>query len=127
MDNPYGFFYLGEEKMMNDLINRQEAINAICAICGLNCDKSEFRYNCPQDEQVILCPEHYVLYSLPSVNQWIPITEMMPEEGTEVLGTDDNGCIRHVVKDKSGLYEFATYEEMMHIEIVAWLPLPEPY
>ena len=51
--------------------------------------------------------------------KWIPVSEWLPEEGTEVLGTDRNGCIRHVVKDKSSLYEFATYEEMMHIDIVA--------
>ena len=59
--------------------------------------------------------------------KWIPVSERLPEEGTEVLGTDDHGCIRHVVKDKSALYEFATYEEMMHINIVAWQPPPEAY
>lgn len=59
--------------------------------------------------------------------KWIPVSERMPEEGTEVLGTDDHGCVRHVVKDKCSLYEFATYEEMMHINIVAWQPLPEPW
>ena len=59
--------------------------------------------------------------------KWIPVSERLPEEGTEVLGTDDYGCIRHVVKDKCGLYEFATYEEMMHINIVAWQSLPDPY
>ena len=60
-------------------------------------------------------------------NKWIPVFERLPEEGTEVLGTDDHGCIRHVVKDKSALYEFATYEEMMHINIVACMPLPYPW
>ena len=59
--------------------------------------------------------------------EWIPCSERLPEEGTEVLGTDRDGCIRHVVKDETSLYEFATYEEMMHIDIVAWMPLPEPW
>lgn len=59
--------------------------------------------------------------------EWIPVCERMPEEGTEVLGVDDHGCIRHVVKDKCNPYEFATYEEMMHINIVAWMPLPDPW
>ena len=49
-----------------DLIERQAAIDAICAVCGNDCDKSEFVYNAPQDEQVILCPEHYCLCTLPS-------------------------------------------------------------
>lgn len=73
------------------------------------------------DERPCYCP----LYK--SEPQWIPCSERLPEEGTEVLGTDDHGCIRHVVKDKSASYEFATYEEMMHIDIVAWQPLPKPY
>lgn len=51
---------------MCDLIDRQAAIDALCAVCGKSCDKSEFVYNAPQDEQVILCPEHYVLCTLPS-------------------------------------------------------------
>ena len=62
-----------------------------------------------------------------NANKWIPFSERLPEEGTEVLGTDRNGCIRHVYKDKSRLYEFATVEEGMHIGIVAWMPLPDPY
>ena len=51
---------------MNDLISRQAAIDALCAVCGKACDKSKFVYNAPQDEQVILCPEHYCLCTLPS-------------------------------------------------------------
>lgn len=68
-----------------------------------------------------------IVVSQPTVNQWIPCSERLPEEGSEVLGTDRNGCIRHVYKDKTGLYEFATVEEGMHIGIIAWMPLPEPY
>ena len=53
-------------KRVSDLIYRQNAIDAICSVCGNDCDKSEFVYNAPQDEQVIMCPEHYVLSTLPS-------------------------------------------------------------
>lgn len=70
-----------------------------------------------------------IINDIPTIEpqKWIPSSERLPEEGTEVLGTDRNGCIRHVYKDKTGLYEFATVEEGMHIGIVAWMPLPEPY
>ena len=50
-----------------DLIERQAAIDAMCSVCGHECDKSKFVYNAPQDEQVIMCPEHYTLSTLPSV------------------------------------------------------------
>ena len=55
-----------EVNRMGDLIYRQNAIDAICSVCGNDCDKNEFVYNAPQDEQVIMCPEHYVLSTLPS-------------------------------------------------------------
>ena len=50
----------------SDTISRAKALEALCAVCGKACDKSEFVYNAPQDEQVILCPEHYCLCTLPS-------------------------------------------------------------
>ena len=60
---------------MDDLISRQAAIDALCAVCGKSCDKSEFVYNAPQDEQVILCPEHYCLCTLPSAQ---PTVDAVP-------------------------------------------------
>lgn len=51
---------------MKDPIERQAAIDAMCSVCGNDCDKSEFVYDAPQWEQVILCPEHYELSVLPS-------------------------------------------------------------
>ncbi len=61
------------------------------------------------------------------VPTWIPCSERLPEEETECLVTDSHGRIRHCVKDKCGNYEFATYEEYMHIDAIAWMPLPKPY
>ncbi len=59
--------------------------------------------------------------------RWIPCVKRLPEEGREVLGTDTYGRVRHVIKDKCGENEFATYEEMMHIPIIAWTLMPDPY
>ena len=76
-------------KMDKDTIYRQQAIDAMCAVCGDDCDKSEFVYNAPQDEQVILCPEHYVLTQLPPAQpeqQWIPcILVVLPATVVELL------------------------------------------
>ena len=65
---------------MDDTISRKCAIDALCAACGKACDKSKFVYNATQDEQVILCPEHYCLCTLPSAQpmrgRWISADAM---------------------------------------------------
>ncbi len=57
---------LSGEDATFDCISRQEAIEAMCSACGYDCDEREFVYNAPQDEQIIMCPEHYALSTLPS-------------------------------------------------------------
>ena len=54
------------DRTSGDCISRQQAIDGLCAVCGKACDKSKFVYGAPQDEQVIICPEHYCLCTLPS-------------------------------------------------------------
>lgn len=56
------------EKVRTDggTISRQAAIDALCSVCGNDCDKTEFVYDAPQWDQVIMCPEHYALTTLPS-------------------------------------------------------------
>ena len=57
--------------MDNSLVKRQAAIDALCSVCGNDCNKSEFVYDGKQEDQVILCPEHYALTQLPSVQpEW---------------------------------------------------------
>ena len=78
-----------EDRTSDDCISRQAAIDALCSVCnaldrGHNCDKTKFVYDAPQDEQVILCPEHYCLCALPSVQ---------PERKTG-----------HWILDRSGAY-----------------------
>lgn len=51
---------------MSDVIYREDAIGVVCSVCGNDCDKSEFLYDVTQDEQIILCPEHYGLATMPS-------------------------------------------------------------
>lgn len=51
---------------MSDVVYREDAIGVVCSVCGNDCDESEFLYDVPQDEQIILCPEHYGLATMPS-------------------------------------------------------------
>lgn len=66
-----------------DPIDRQAAIDALCSVCGADCDKSKFVYGGKQEDQVILCPEHYVLTQLPSTQPEIiycgECKHMMPD------------------------------------------------
>lgn len=63
---------------MKDLIYRQDAIDAICSVCGADneCDKSKFVYDAPQEKQVIMCPDHYELTHLPSAQLDVPDTNV---------------------------------------------------
>ena len=128
----------------DDTISRQMAIDAICAICGNDCDKSEFVYNAPQTEQVILCPEHYALSTLPSAQpevlahgegeliaqpeqRWIPVSERLPEVGHVVLWCNEYGSV--FVSEIVFANEHSWYIGSRHRggDPIAWMPLPEPY
>lgn len=52
---------------------------------------------------------------------WIPVTERLPEYGTEVvtINKDDEYEINHVIDEEDG--------EWFWDGAVAWMPLPEPY
>ena len=67
---------------VGELISRQGAIDAMCWACGYDCDKSKFVYNAPQDEQVIMSPEHYVLSTL------LPA---QPETAKRIVGKSRDG------------------------------------
>ena len=79
--------------MSSDLIDRQAAIEALCAACGKACDKSKFVYNAPQDEQVILCPEHYSLCTLPSAQ---------PKRGKWILDRSGAYCCSECMEPCAG-------------------------
>ena len=125
---------------MNDLISRQAAIDAINNICPVDTE-----YDCTLLDRVdVRC----VLSDLPSAQpeMWIPCSERLPEEDTEVLISyrykEGEGDTSHVDID------ITTYGQMYfggnkvgnskhwrapfeyfhsNYEVIAWMPLPEPY
>ena len=79
-------------------------------------------------------PEHYsraidmIIEYMPSVtptrpkSEWIPVSERLPEWGERVLTIDNDGDyeINHIMDDE--------YDEWFYdYDIIAWMPLPEPY
>ena len=127
---------------MDDLISRQAAIEVIDAVFPVDPMKSEYA-------QGIACgaalAKTYV-EQLPSAQQWIPCSEMLPEEDVEVLITyrykEGEGDTSHADMDittygqmyfggnKVGNHKhwrqpFEYFES--NYEVVAWMPLPSPY
>ena len=98
--------------MSKRLIYEEDAIDALMEILDRP-NHAEFLYT---DE---ICK---ALEDLPSAQpQWIPVTERLPEYGTEVvtINKDDEYEINHVIDEEDGEWFFDG--------AVAWMPLPEPY
>lgn len=105
--------------MSEDLISRQDAIDALCFVCGYNCDEAD----------VEDCAEHLALKNVPSAEperRWIPISEKLPDKEGWYLVTDDSGGVLWLEVEhydpEVGLTPFCTVQNP-----VAWMLLPEPY
>ena len=127
-----------------DLISRQVALDAMCSACGHDCDKSAFVYDAPQDEQVILCPEHYALTVLPpaqpeiKTGRWIPCSERLPEDEYVLISkkpskiSGDKWCVTIAIRvadprSKKVQWRDIGFGIIPDDKILAWIPLPEPY
>lgn len=114
--------------MNNDTISRQAAIDALKAIPDHN------------DGMVFETLSHALrdIELLPSAQQWIPVSERLPEIGEHYVSEP---CI---VYCSNGAYGFAELEENLFGqvgwncerddeyhellgEVLAWMPLPEPW
>ena len=79
--------------------------------------------------------EHMIDHQ-PSAQEWIPVSERVPEDGEEVLATvwvDDEVYIENVVYTHGRWdsiyehYELEVYGRNRNSDVLAWQPLPEPY
>lgn len=65
----------------------------------------------------------------PTISQWIPVSERLPDDGELVLLTFEGS---KKVDMETAIYDakhgFAMSERFVGLdEIIAWMPLPEPY
>lgn len=111
---------------MRDLIDRQAAIEAICEH-GTDLERRGIMVLAVSNHKQATVD---LLESLPSAQQWIPVSERLPEECKQVLVCDDYQFIYvaeyEVFSDGVGRWSEST--ELLIIEnVTAWMPLPEPW
>ena len=107
---------------MNDIINRQDAINAAIEAADI-----WDGYYSPERERMITERLKKVPTAQP---RWIPVTERLPEEDSDILVT-------YVEKDEKKIvpvnYGHGTWFDCIFdmalnpVGVLAWIPLPEPY
>lgn len=115
---------------MDDLISRQEAIEALYQWMKKPSNDEEW--------QELLG----VIKDVPPTQpepRWIPVAERLPEADKRVLICNDEGrYLIGFVKDfgdywpsewwyQFDMYDDDVYEEQEQGRIVAWIPLPKPY
>lgn len=59
-------------------------------------------------------------------NKWIPVIERLPEAGKQYLCCDVNG-FREVGYLSKTIGEWGFLDSEAFGEVIAWMPLPEPY
>lgn len=111
---------------MNDLIDRQAAIDAICEH-GTDLERIGITFIAVASHKQVTVD---LLEQLPSAQRWIPCNwhtekESLPQECKSVLV-----CI----KGKSGYQinvsyraDYNRWEGFGRANVIAWMPLPEPY
>lgn len=69
-----------------------------------------------------------VINGMPSAQQWIPCSERLPEEDTYVLATTEWGEITMAEKlSDNAWFIYEGNANAKSDDIVAWMPLPEPW
>lgn len=102
---------------MSDLIKRDKAIEtAVSAAVDWH------RYANPYYSLAACIGD--AMSKIPSAPSWIPVAERLPEVGEWVIVCDITGDIDMNIRNDSGEFfkEWGSKQE-----IVAWMPLPEPY
>ena len=107
---------------MDELIKRQDALDALCDACTLASVKSECIF-----KNLESCMDHNAILDVPAVEErWIPCSERLPDMHDEVLVTA-RGEVSIAWLYVDGKWRSNDMPQPMFRDIIAWMPLPEPY
>ena len=115
---------------MSDLIERQAAINAMAQALWLYPNEYYRNLNVYAFAKGLA---EIGLRNVPSAQpalQWIPVTERLPEKQERVLTVDKYGsiCVSEWLPSvDDDLYGWMSDIHELENDIIAWMPLPEPY
>ena len=96
--------------------------NAICNFCEYFKNKSA----CEKHKKEVIADN--MITNGVTVQEWIPVTERLPEPGERVLATD-GGFVCELYVNSRGQwqrYNVNDYSLLMALDILWWMPLPEP-
>lgn len=105
------------------MMNKEKAKTFLCSIAGDLGFTDIENYTCKDGEKM-----REAIKALEQ-DQWIPVSERLPEEEQRVIVTLDNG---DVLEALYGYGEWALtsedgYVDLDGLEVIAWMPLPDPY
>ena len=103
---------------MSDLIGRQAAIDQIECLMD---DKTKVHYNHGCADAIA------TLNNLPSAQQWIPVSERLPDEDASVLASIKNHSFEVAVGEIDGEVFWIVDGFIPLDDVIAWMPLPEPF
>ena len=95
-----------------DAVYRQDAIEAVKHAWAKDLEPSQY------------------IESLPSAQpkqQWIPCSERLPDKEGQYLVTDEAGGVVSIICDVFFHYDDGAPTWLLSQNVVAWMPLPEPY
>lgn len=116
-----------------DLIERRDAINLIHKTIYRFFDIVDDESEEPMSEKDKLLLEVNKAVSngikeLPPAERWIPVSERLPEDGIDVLVTDDSGGYATIGIDCMYTKKYSGERDWFEAQrVTAWMPLPEPY
>ena len=96
---------------MNDLISRQAAIDVVN---GIDSNFAKYIEELPSAQ-----PEQ----------RWIPVSERLPEGGHNIIFCDSKGNVcEGVYHAMLGQWVGFRWDSIYHhADVIAWMPLPDPY